>query len=316
MDLSANKYGDDTEYGFGLVDLEFALEQYDELKAIYNNAMNTTTINEATENGILQDNQGDVITFDDVTYVEGSWATDEHKIFTELTDYINGTKMTTNGITIVKLGAVANDTYLGAFTTYPQFHGFMSKQEGTPTYQSNYMASYIYITNIAVGIKNSTTPIVPSYLTSNDRTGIDTYLTTSGFCGNSWTTLLQGYTTGSTNKSLFVYGIALHTVTDMLAHSTYNATDGSYISHALGADTIFKSDGITYNNRYVCAQLIARKVISHIKAFEPGDISDFYNISDVYDGSFYIGRYSQYAQAVDYNYYNSNSWFFNWVNKN
>lgn len=311
LDQSANKYGDDTEYGYGLVDLEFALGQYDALKAIYNNnSMNTATINEATANGALQENQGDVIAFDDVTYVEGSWDSTTHRSFAEAYSYVSGTQMTTNGITIVKLGAVANDTYLGGFTTYPQFHGFTSKQVGTPTYASNYMASYIYITNIAVGIKNSTTPTVPLYLSSNDRTGIDTYLKTSGFCGYSWATFLNGNTVNATNEALFVYGIALHSVTDLFAHSTYNTADGTFINHP-------NADYTTYlTNRIGCANLMASIVIAHIKAFDSGSITDFYNISDIYNGTFYIGKYRAYAQQVDISYYNTNSWFFDWVNIN
>lgn len=82
------------------------------------------------------------------------------------------------------------------------------------------------------------------------------------FNGNTWTTLLKNNTTGSTNKALFIYGIALHTVTDLFARSTYKP-DGGYINHSLGADN---KDYI--KNRFDCARLMARKVISHIKNFD------------------------------------------------
>ncbi len=311
LDLSANKYGDDTEYGYGLVDLKYALEQYDELKSIYdnnNNSLNVSAIEDAKENGLLQENEEDVIIFDDVTYVEGSWLSDDHKELAGEKSYVSGNTLSTNGLTIVKLGAVVSDSEIPGFTAYPQFHGFMSKQVGK-TYKSNYMASYIYLTNKAVGLYNNTEPTVPSYLSDNDKTGIDTYLTTSGFNGKTWTELLDGNTVNTTNIALFVYGIALHSVTDLYAHCTYN-TDGSYIRHALGADIN------TYiPNRYDCARVMAQILIAHIKRFESGDISDFYTVAnETFDWTFYVGRYSKYAQAVDASYYTAHREVFDWMN--
>ncbi len=312
LDISANLYGDRNEYGYGLIDLAYALEQYDAFKAVYTESVPLDDIiEESQENGELLDNTSEVITFNDVAYVEGSWESAEHNKFPGEPSYESENPLSANGIKIVKLAAVISDNEIPGFTTYPQFHGFMTKQVGT-TYKSNYIASYIYLTNKAVGLYNGTSPAVPSYLSSNDKTGIDTYLTTSGFNGKTWSTLLNGNTVNATNKALFVYGIALHSVTDLYAHCTYDAKDSSYISHALGAD-----DRYTVPNRYQCARVMAQILIAHIKRFESGDISDFYTVANKkYDRTFYLGRLSEYARAVNASYYTAHKTVFDRMNIN
>lgn len=312
LDFSANLYGDSEDYGYGLIDLKYALEQYNAFKSVYKEYEPFgDIIEEARENGELPHNTSEVITFDDVDYVEGTWLSGDHTNLAGEDSYDSGNPLSASDLKIVKLGAVASDTIVPGFTTYPQFHGFMTKKAGTPTYKSNYIASYIYLTNKAVGLNNSTPPIVPSYLTSNDQTGIDTYLTDSGFNGEPWTALLNENTVNAANKALYVYGAALHSVTDLFAHSTYD-TDGSYINHKLGADNRYYVE-----NRFLCAQIMARKVIQHINKIESGDITDFYTVAhEPYDGSFYLGRFSRYVQTVNSNYYNAHRDVFDLININ
>ncbi|QHQ59505.1 S8 family serine peptidase [Anaerocolumna sedimenticola] len=316
--LSANLYGDREEYGYGLIDLEYALEQYDAFKAVYTeNEPLDDIIEESQEDGDLLDNTSEIITFDDVDYVVGSWDSTAHNGFPALESYESHNPLSENGIKIVKLAAIISDKELPGFDTYPQFHGFMSKKVGTPTYQSNYIASYIYLTNKAVGLYNSTTPSAPAGLSSYDKSGIDTYLTTSSFNGKTWTTLLAGNTVNATNKALFVYGIAMHSVTDLYAHSTYDK-DGNYIDHKYVSELIGADTPSVVSNRFECAEVMAQILIAHIKRFESGDISDFYTVANVpYDwSSFKLGRLSTYAQQVNSSYYNTYKDVFDIMNIN
>ena len=41
-----------------------------------------------------------------------------------------------------------------------------------------------------------------------------------------WVNLLKGLTVTDRNKSMYIYGLALHTVSDMFAHSAYLIKDG------------------------------------------------------------------------------------------
>jgi len=314
LDISANLYGDSTEYGYGLIDLNYALELYDTFKVTYDENLPLSNIIEnAQENGVLLDNTSEVITFEDVDYVVGSWESTPHKNLVEEPSYESGNQLSQNAIKVVKLGAIASDKIVPGFTTYPQFHGFMSKKNGNTTiYKSNYIASYIYLTNKAVALHYNTSPVVPSYLSSNDRNGIDSYLTTSGFNGRSWSTLLEGNTVNATNKALFVYGLALHSVSDIFAHCTWDTEFNEYIDHDNGADAIHNLP-----NRYACAQLMAQKLVAHIKDHESGELSDFYTVAaEIYDTSFKLGRLSEYAKAVNSNYYNSNKYVFDAMNIN
>lgn len=312
LDYSANLYGNTQEYGYGLLDVEYAMEQYDAFKAAYSEEKSLDNIlKEAQAKGELPENTHYVYSFNDVDYVKGSWLSDAHYAFAEENSSESGNPMTDGAIAVVKLGAIVADNELSGFNSYPQFHGFMTKQTGSPIYQSNYLASYLYLTHKAVGFYNNTAPVVPLYLTGFDRNGIDTYLTTNGFNGKSWSTLLGGNTVNERNKALFVFGMAMHSVTDLYAHSTYTP-EGAYINHAMGADlTTF------YPNRYACARQIAQILISHIKRFEPGDISDFNAVATgQYDGSFKMGRLSQYVKSVDLAFYNANSNAFENMNIN
>ena len=120
------------------------------------------------------------------------------------------------------------------------------------------------------------------------------------FGGVSWSTVLKDYGVTDRNKRLFMYGVALHTATDLFAHSTYT-TDGTYINHDNGADTT------TYlKNRYTCATNMAQAVIKRILGYTKGDVSDFAYALKEYNGTFKIPSYATKAKAVNKTYYNNN----------
>ena len=111
-----------------------------------------------------------------------------------------------------------------------------------------------------------------------------------------WSTLLFGEVTKQ-RKAIYIYGLALHSITDLFAHSSYRL-DGTHINHP-DAD-----DKNVYKNRYDCARQMCRYVIPHIKKFEPGSIEDIYNVlSTTYDRSFKLRRIKKYLEAADSQYY-------------
>ena len=165
LDLSANKYGDSVEYGYGLIDLEYALGQYDEFKNLYvDNEQLDSIIEEEKRNGGLLDNTSEVIAFDDVDYVKGSWTQSSHDSYAEAKSP-SGQTLSPDALTVVKLGAIAPDKLIPIHTTNPQWHGYGNCQEkqtdGTykNLYYSNYMGSYIYITKMALVFNNNTSVV-------------------------------------------------------------------------------------------------------------------------------------------------------------
>ena len=315
LDISANQYGPMDEYGFGLVDYENALKQYNKLKKKYNGSLTGIDIIDLFSDNIIEENNSEVPVFTDVEYVVGSWHGSNHKKLAEEDSAESGTPLSEEGMKIVKLGAVAPDNYIPGMTTHPEWHGFTScKPNNVWQYYSNYMSAYIYLTEIASAVYNGADPktVTPTvYITNNvkdnitklfrsNNAGIYDYDSFGNLEANlSWSTVLNGNTVNNRNKALFIYGMALHTASDMFAHSSYDS-NGNYINHDSGADDIYVGE-----NRYKCAEVMASYIIANIKRFRSGSISDYYNVanSTVYDGSFTLGRFATYAKEIDESYY-------------
>ena len=97
----------------------------------------------------IGDNNNEIAVFDDNTYVEGSWKFVDHEDLAE-----NSSSLTSSQLKAIKAGATANDRFIGGMGNHPQWHGYYRKirKSGGKTitvYESNYMASYIYLTRIA-----------------------------------------------------------------------------------------------------------------------------------------------------------------------
>ncbi|HIS60824.1 MAG TPA: S8 family peptidase, partial [Candidatus Scybalomonas excrementigallinarum] len=286
---SANQYGEREEYGYGLVDLKYALKQYKKLKKIYDKNQPIVLKEEETEETMLA-NESEIVVFQDVDYVKGSWKKEKHEEVVGSESAESGKPMSEEAIRIVKKGAVANDRYLTPWTSLPQWHGFTSKKiDGVRHYLNNYIESYLYITEAATGFNynNQTsatdeyTPPTKSYYYSTiaspeEYNDISSIIQSDGIKNPytekkySWSQLL-GEEVTDRKKSLFVYGLALHTVTDMFAHSAVEL-NGDYIPHKdeKGAD-----DTTYRENRWQCAQSMAQILISHIKRFRPAELEDF-----------------------------------------
>src|SRR5699024_10694400 len=91
---------------------------------------------------------------------------------------------------------------------YPQLHGFTSWKDSTGTTKyCNYMASYIYLTQMALGFPkdrtNSNTytkPEKPSFMSTDDCNKINGIATKSTFGGVSWSIVLKDYGVTDRNK--------------------------------------------------------------------------------------------------------------------
>ena len=92
-----------------MVDLEFALSQFDAFREVY--AVDADVLNEqvgaAVEAGTLDVNEKPVEEFEGVVYVEGSWSKERHQLYTEESSASGG--LSANQLIIVKLGAIAQD---------------------------------------------------------------------------------------------------------------------------------------------------------------------------------------------------------------
>ena len=331
--FTANQYGEDYEYGNGLVDLEFALSQFDAFREVY--AVDADVLNEqvgaAVEDGALDVNEKPVEEFEGVVYVEGSWAPSKHETLAGNAN-TNGAYLTSDEMKVLKIGAVAPDTYIGGMKRNSVWHGFDRHviPNTTTDYYSNYVYSYVFLTHYAVAAEKgqsllSVSPLsfscvsgcpcggtcttkIPNAIKDNfTSTGIR-YEEDSLQGEVSWGNLLQGNTVTNHNKALFIYGMALHTATDAFAHSAY--VNGKRIDHP-NAD-----DNDVSPNRYQCASQVAKKLVINASRKQLGSALDYIAISNGYDGSFQLGYLNNYVKAVDAGVYNSYSTFLDKVSQN
>ncbi len=299
INYSANLYGDKNEYGNGLVDLNFALEQYDAFKELYTETATTETIIPTDE---LENNETIIPIFEDVDYVTGTWSQSTHKdIASDAT--LTYKTLTDSDIAIIKLGAIWQDqdgtkeikidSKLTGIGDHPQFHGYYETKTHSPT---NYLASYIYLTMIANKYGE-----LPSY--SHKPSGMDVF-TTSTVNGINYTKISPSITSGEKRK-LFIWGMALHQATDIFAHSAYMFDSKSLKFIRISHTNHFASSGDDADNtnvapvRYTAAKQVAKNSIAHYFTNTPGTVGDFALSTTYYNGSYHLYQINTFAKNIN-----------------
>ena len=181
IDASAHPLGEPEKYGYGLIDCAYALEQYGKFAEGYHAA--------GTEKmSLLADNDHTLLLTDEEV-VRGYWGGKKHE-------------KTARDNKIRKLGAVWPDNKksgVKGMKSYPEFHGYFKK---------NYINAYLYITNIA-------SKLYTSGKFPNAKNNFQKNLQRAAKAGFKEHNILK-----NSEKSEFVYGMALHTVADIFSHST------------------------------------------------------------------------------------------------
>lgn len=206
---SANCYGEHNKYGNGLLDVEYALKNYNTLKKQYKRSNDVDTME-------IPDNTSKIVTFDETNCVEGNWSRENHQ------------KLVPSKYTIVKKGARFPDEnyYTEGMEENPWWHGYWQHRSvGTP-YKVNYVANYIFATKLANSFyKNNTSKL--AYMDTQSYNGM-----CSDFNLIHWKKEVNVYVTKGEKRS-FAWGIALHALSDAFAHSTCDY-DRNYLSHKSG----------------------------------------------------------------------------------
>ena len=260
MAASANQCGSADDYGYGLVDLAYAEEIYEDFKKEY------------TEGATLRRNAADIPSNENEVeeyesdYVEGRWKQEKHE------DMIVNGSLSSSQISTVKTGAIypdkkdmKNGTYIYyGMVVNPQWHGNSNQ---------NYIASYIYITRIAVAVgkgNSASSAQIPAGVSSTISSD-----TISDVNLLPYSTILA--TPTAANKKLLIWGMAIHAATDVYAHSVYGYKNGAWnlIEHP-DAD-----DSTVYPKRCETAKNVAKASLKRLVAGGEGNVSDF-NPADSY----------------------------------
>lgn len=230
---SANCYGDKGEYGYGLLDASYALKNYSKYKKEYKEDAKTQQVAE---------NERKVVSFEETGCVKGSWSKDAHEgmVPSEKTYVKKGIRFPDNKVYCESDGV----SYVFAGMGHnPWWHG---------KYTVNYISTFIYETQLADHIDkngNISTFVKTCPLDTSIINEIKADLNQIVWSWEFDKTPTQG------QRRAFIWGMALHNLTDTFAHSTilFDGTERYYLSHDGKYQAADKTTD-AYANRFKCAK--------------------------------------------------------------
>ncbi len=285
MNVSANSYGDAKEYGNGLVDYEQAVEVYDEFAKNYKPE---NTVEENRE--AVGENDAPVEQFTDVDYVTGSWTLADHQSC--VTEATKGKGIAQATVEAMKKGAIYPDkaeSTVKGMGDYPYMHGYFKYDTKKA---NNYILSYVDLTKEADKIrrgkenyKSISLPNIPK---------ADTFYKT---LNKKWS---KYSCKNNAQKGAFAWGVAIHSATDVFAHSVYGFWDGKWQR--------FFHDAVKYGNKYAddskkapqrikVAKAVSKKIIARYIKGEQGKPSDFY-CNQYNQGCFKVYYFKTYMEKA------------------
>lgn len=338
MNYSANLCGSQDIYGNGIVDLQYAIKINDKFEKMYQKYLKNVEKGnkqkqidkfwkEVTKN--IPENEKAVEVFTGLEVVEGMWLIDtknhsdyEGKLHTDFID--DGTRYTEMHFSdeqknILIYACKYPDKYFSA--AGEPYHGHLWKyvkngENWIAVDNSNYIANYLFLTKVAraYGDANS---VPQGAVTTYDYEKMVSEITTTSLGGRTWeavfnTMNVEGKTSiplNQENKKLFIYGISLHQVTDIFAHSAWAKKAGeskwTRVTHSSNFEQ--NADNSEYiKERYNAATEAAKGALFRAYYGSEGLLAQFM-YSKFYFGTFYLGNFSPYAKAVSAQVYNAGS---------
>lgn len=295
LEESARNLGDKESYGNGLIDYEYAEKQYTKAEEQYEQGQDIE----------LKDNTKTIKTYNnssDENKVSGTWSLDSHQEY-----------LTKNGVNIpaMKKGAIYSDqeeSGVRGMDANPDFHGLFRRKLSSDNYEVvNYLASYRFLIKIAneygkgntyTGVKKADIPGLTDNSWSKMRSAISKIQSKSFFKNYS-----------NANKKAFIFGMAMHTATDTIAHSSHKygiRKSGKWgrIKHPLADDTTYEKRRfplayrIERNNLYRYQGKRSDVAVCH-DFHAAGDTNGTYYVNDSSLKYYRVGNLSIYASQVN-----------------
>lgn len=293
---SANLYGEAESYGNGLVDAEYALDHYNEFKR------NINSRGKREQDLRIEENKEKITTFEDTGCVEGCWYQDDHEVMVP-SNYFN-----------VRYGARFPDTsrygdyehrIFARMSLNPWWHGY---------YDTNYIKAVLYATRMGDAIythglgQEGKADTLKYGSASEMRSDISKI---------NWNTELGriNKTYGKSQKDTkgfrraFLWGMAIHSATDIFAHSAY--VNGKRITHEND-----DADKVKYiEERYKDANVIAKQMMNKYVAKYELDVNDLilshnvtaYRIRNLYVNVLSVSNGDVASRVASYSYTYSSS---------
>lgn len=326
LQVTARECGTASDYGYGLIDCEYALKNYDEFEKQY----------EEDPKEIRLENTEEIDVDEEVKNLYGNWRGDEHEAF--VSSYKeDGNREIWTGlkkyIKVLKKGATfVDDEESGCRGMHvaPWFHGYYGKDEiykGEKTVVSNYLASFYYLYTLAkdmyddgeLDLANTDSSIFQkkdNIELKNSYEGINAAFKNTEKVGKwKWEKIHESCkqntdgTIPKKERSLVLLGMALHTATDTYAHSSFcwsgtkkKKIIWKAITHADVYKGARKADSTKYiERRYQDAKRVAKALLGKVKV-RKGEFAGFesaktavsiYSAQKDYNGILNGGKYIQ-----------------------
>lgn len=336
LNYSANLYGAPDEYGNGVLDLAYAVEINDKFKKLYEKHIAKEEKNEKKKEKqkekfwgevlkTIPENEKAVETFTDLDVVEGMWLKDRkeetdghysasnkiHEDFVLQGMRDNQLSFSSAQMQILMFSCGYPDTGLsGAGKPY---HGHLWEYEKdtcgdyVPIGESNYVANYIFLTKAALAYGDGDS-IARGNVYPKDYTHFIGDITPERLGKKTWEQVFADLKekmkvevpVTDENKKLFLYGMSLHLITDVYAHSTFswNGSRWTRVGHNKDVWNLDCDNPSYIPYRWIAAQYAANRVLWKAYNGQPGNILDFFNAPSVYNG-YYVGNLAAYAQMAD-----------------
>ncbi len=293
---TARECGEADKYGHGVIDCEQALLKYDEFAGLYVEADTKAEVEAMADTEL--ESQSSIDTDADVRSLYGNWLKEEHAEFVskyakEEEEWSDLGKF----VDILKQGVVCVDfqTNPGCYgmRVNPWFHGYYGENgtydgpinHGAKTIQSNYFASYHYLYRLAKGmydnkkldfVNTEKEVFTNNKELKNSYDKIEDDITKTQIGSQTWGEISAECKNELSYKerSMLLFGIALHTATDVYAHSTYRRISSDDTKIQWGPITHKNKDDENvpradskkyYEKRYKNAKRVAKAIMSRVK---------------------------------------------------
>lgn len=217
---------------------------------------------------------------DNEAYVEGRWRMDVHSDFID--PGVKGKGLNAKAIAIMKLGVVYPDqkkvSNIYGYGAFPEYHGgYRLKVTGKADIPVNYVACYEFLTRIA--LKGGDTSKFTDYklikgLDKKIFNKMKSKISTTKFGDQPWSKILAQYGNTKTNRKYFLWGSAIHLLTDSFAHVTKYKKSGKPIKHVEGNKTGADAPE-TCRNRHLVASKAVWWSVKFLTEKHIGDYNDF-----------------------------------------
>lgn len=194
--------------GYGIVDLKYAIDNYDVLRNQYDNGNLNVKIIENNE---------EIHKFNEEDLVEARWWQEEHQYLVQLGYDSNNVYLEDWEINRIKYGATKIDEI------FPSNYGKSDDSSFLHGYK-NYVANYIYLTHAAYEIYND------GYNRYLNGTTTVAGAKVAGIKDRISRFPWPSYADTNWEKSLIVFGMALHVIGDAYAHKAYGYQNGAYVN--------------------------------------------------------------------------------------